>query len=661
MATSNFFIKTTGIVMGFGENSDGQLGLGNTTDTTTPTTISGLSNIVQFASSMGDTGGYTLFLKSNGTVYSTGKNNRGQLGHGDTTNRTSPTLISGLSNVIKIIIGGQTNNSDPFSLFLLKDGTVKSCGNADAYQLGHGNTTQKNSPTLISGLSNVVDIAAGLQKSYFLLSNGSVKAVGVVTSGEYGTGSNSVTYQSVTTLSNVSGGVSISAGPETFFVIKSNGSVVATGSNNYGQLGLNNTSSPINTFTNVYNIGDAQRIWCNYFSTIMLRQSGNLAATGRGNYGSTGSASNRQAFANIINNVVTAYITKYTTNVVLGDGVVKGVGNNLNGLFGNNSTQNSNNTSFQQLWNNHATNTWTFSANRLQGNATYKHLENSTSLAANSYPSNFKFLTADTSGTTVSAIYNRTVSSMISGGSFYGYSNEVYINPAAGGDPYIYPLFGTKFKLPNVEKSLRLLDNCDMENRFFMNGNTYIVSKEESKKIEKEIKEYCSPENYEGMTNIGLEGGSFFENIYIENINNGKREFLYFNLKEFSYKTNIPNLEEKISIVETTEKKIKLFLNEKKKYFSVSFFNEYNGNIEIIISSYFNPQIKTSVEFLMDNHESDCNGLFSFYKDITQYYLKNIEDNITFNYKFNESCVEAYEPQCEEYKIGSGNKYIEII
>ena len=47
-----------------------------------------------------------IYSKDDGFVYSWGRNNDGQLGHGDTEDRNSPTLIDGLSKIKKIYCGG---------------------------------------------------------------------------------------------------------------------------------------------------------------------------------------------------------------------------------------------------------------------------------------------------------------------------------------------------------------------------------------------------------------------------------------------------------------------------------------------------------------------------------------------------------------------------
>jgi len=61
---------------------------------------------------------HSLALKSDGTVWAWGLNNRGQLGDGSTTNRTTPVQVSGLTGVM-VIAGGAYH-----SLALKSDGTV---------------------------------------------------------------------------------------------------------------------------------------------------------------------------------------------------------------------------------------------------------------------------------------------------------------------------------------------------------------------------------------------------------------------------------------------------------------------------------------------------------------------------------------------------------
>jgi alpha-tubulin suppressor-like RCC1 family protein len=79
--THTVYLKTDGTVWAWGNNSNGQLGDGTTTQSTSPVQVSGLSNVTAIAA--GAT--HTVALKTDGTVWAWGDNSNGQLGNGTTT------------------------------------------------------------------------------------------------------------------------------------------------------------------------------------------------------------------------------------------------------------------------------------------------------------------------------------------------------------------------------------------------------------------------------------------------------------------------------------------------------------------------------------------------------------------------------------------------
>ncbi|HYJ78905.1 MAG TPA: hypothetical protein VEW03_04865, partial [Longimicrobiaceae bacterium] len=75
----------------WGQNTYGQLGTGNTTQSLTPVAVS--QGGVTYVSA--HTGGHQSFgLDSGGQTYGWGRNNFGQVGDGTSTNRTSPVAVS---------------------------------------------------------------------------------------------------------------------------------------------------------------------------------------------------------------------------------------------------------------------------------------------------------------------------------------------------------------------------------------------------------------------------------------------------------------------------------------------------------------------------------------------------------------------------------------
>ncbi len=123
---------------------------------------------------------FALALLATGEVESWGENESGQLGTGDTSERTVPVAVKRLKNVKSVSAGAD------HSLALLSNGTVMAWGNNELGQLGTGNTKSSNVPVAVKGLSGVTAVAAGGNFSLALLSNGTVKAWGSDENGQLG-------------------------------------------------------------------------------------------------------------------------------------------------------------------------------------------------------------------------------------------------------------------------------------------------------------------------------------------------------------------------------------------------------------------------------------------------------------------------------------------
>ena len=486
---AQFILKENGYVMSWGaggSNGTGLLGHGNTSNLDTPTTISGLSDIIQVSDNDNQ---HVLFLKNDGTVYSSGLNGNGQLGHGDTTNRSSATLISGLSDVIQVSAGAGT------SLFLLKDGTVKSCGKNDNNQISPGSTSDITTPAAISGLSNVVKVLAGKNCSFFIINDGTVKVLGSSGGGVFGdnlTGTKTTLY--TLSLTNV---IDISTSLNTTFsaVVLSDGTVKTTGNNSRGQLGQGNTTN-LTSWTAVSGLSDIIKVWCFGHSgtecSFFLKSNGTVFACGDNGLGQLGvgdttdrTSPTTTGYTNIAS-FGHDHIGKRSFGVDK-DGNFRYAGQNTSGSefgTGNDETTTITSTVTTQTTTTYVADTWsvTSGGQRLQGNNNiFKHLESSTALAATSYPAKFRFISNSTTGTY--AINNKKVETMKSQGTFYAYSDTAAPSTSSGGDPYVKTIYGELYKLDNISGYCRMLQGKIDNKNFVLNVEMKMDNEEEEEEM----------------------------------------------------------------------------------------------------------------------------------------------------------------------------------
>ena len=79
-------IKTDGTLWAWGEGSDGQLGFGNTSNTSSPAQVGALTTWSQVKGGRKS----TYAIKTDGTLWAWGAGSDGALGHNNTTNLSSP-------------------------------------------------------------------------------------------------------------------------------------------------------------------------------------------------------------------------------------------------------------------------------------------------------------------------------------------------------------------------------------------------------------------------------------------------------------------------------------------------------------------------------------------------------------------------------------------
>jgi alpha-tubulin suppressor-like RCC1 family protein len=258
-----------GTIWTWGRNDEGQLGLGDTTNRDTPTQVGSDTNWSGIAAT-----GYTsMGIKSDGTIWTWGRNDEGQLGLGDTTNRDTPTQVGSDTNWSGIGMGA-------FHTFAIKsDGTLWAWGQNNFGQLGLGDTTNRDTPTQVGSDTNWANITGGWEHTVATRSDGTLWAWGRNDENQLGLGGNT-DRNTPTQVGSDTNWVTPKVGDYFTFVTRSDGTLWAWGQNNFGQLGLGDTTNR-DTPTQVGSDTNWANITGGWEHTVATRSDGTLWAWGR--------------------------------------------------------------------------------------------------------------------------------------------------------------------------------------------------------------------------------------------------------------------------------------------------------------------------------------------------------------------------------------------
>ena len=231
--THAIVLNRNGTIWTVGENNEGQLGNGSTTDSSTPLSILGIADVVAVAAAPGN----SAVLKRDGTVWIWGGSHDSMLGVALTTNSSIPVGVNGLHNVTAAAVGYS------HVVALKTDRTVWAWGGNYSSELGDGTHKSRATPGKVQGLSDVASVAARYDRSAALKTDGTVWIWGKRGQVEFATdGSTSYPEDSTPTLlPGFTGIQEIALGRYHTVALKANGTVWTWGNNASGQLGNGTT------------------------------------------------------------------------------------------------------------------------------------------------------------------------------------------------------------------------------------------------------------------------------------------------------------------------------------------------------------------------------------------------------------------------------------
>jgi alpha-tubulin suppressor-like RCC1 family protein len=174
---------------------------------------------------------FTMVVKTNGSLWACGQNDKGQLGCGNTTNQWTP---------IQILNSGVRSVSVGFNhtLIVKTDSTLWACGDNSYGQLGiYTSASYQNVFGNVTG--SVAAASAGYSYSMVIRSNGSLWGCGNNPSGQIGDGTQhgSGVYYNLSQVIS-SGAQSVATSFAYTLIAKTDGSFWACGYNDYGEFGM---------------------------------------------------------------------------------------------------------------------------------------------------------------------------------------------------------------------------------------------------------------------------------------------------------------------------------------------------------------------------------------------------------------------------------------
>jgi len=194
-------IRTDGTLWTWGLNNFGQLGLNNRTNYSSPKQVGSLTNWanvtmgVNYAASPPVAAGHCLAVKTDGTLWAWGNNQFGQLGLGNTTSYSSPKQVGSATDWIEVSSLG-TSTAARKNVYHLY-----TWGRNNYGQLGNGTTTDSSTPAeVVPGNGKVYGISSAGYHMAIMRGAGFIYSWGKNVRGALGTG-NTTNYSTPVVLS----------------------------------------------------------------------------------------------------------------------------------------------------------------------------------------------------------------------------------------------------------------------------------------------------------------------------------------------------------------------------------------------------------------------------------------------------------------------------
>ena len=273
-------IKTDGTLWMWGNNAFGELGDNTLTQKSSPVqTVAGGTNWKQMACGYG----YTGAIKTDGTLWTWGRNNHGQLGDNTIVSKSSPVqIVTGGTNWKQMACGYGITGA------IKTDGTLWMWGKDNYGQLGINSTVRKSSPVqTIAGGTNWKQVAVGGQHTAAIKTDGTLWSWGSNSYGELG---DRTIIRKSSPVQTIAGGTNwkyVACGYSHTGAIKTDGTLWMWGRNNSGRLGDNteiDKSSPVQTVAGGTNW---KQVDCGQH-TGAIKTDGTLWTWGQDGYGELG-------------------------------------------------------------------------------------------------------------------------------------------------------------------------------------------------------------------------------------------------------------------------------------------------------------------------------------------------------------------------------------
>jgi alpha-tubulin suppressor-like RCC1 family protein len=234
-------VKTDGTLWSWGRNDIGQLGNNTRTYYSSPIQIGSLTNWKQ-VSVASLVQGFWLATKTDGSLWGCGYNLDGELGISNNTNYSSPVQVGSLTDWKEVSCG-------TYHMIAIKtDGSMWACGYNPNGALGDGTIISKSSPIQVGSLTAWKTVSAS-GTSYAIKNDGTLWGWGFNTFGSVNPNGSVVTEPTqigaLTNWKQVSAGLGSS---DWFLAVKTDGTLWANGKNSNWNLGNDsnvNCSSPI--------------------------------------------------------------------------------------------------------------------------------------------------------------------------------------------------------------------------------------------------------------------------------------------------------------------------------------------------------------------------------------------------------------------------------